>query len=73
VFYRVQQYYSSAWHTLTTSPCFALSSASTDAGWVSLSNAINSKFRMAAEYVHSSKDNTNVSTWGAWQYFTVRS
>ncbi|MGW3244888.1 hypothetical protein [Streptomyces sp. NPDC001070] len=73
VLYRVQQYYSGAWHTLTTSPCYALSSTSAGAGSLSLSNAINSKFRMAAEYVHSSKDNTNASTWGAWQYFTVRS
>ncbi|MEU4092637.1 hypothetical protein [Streptomyces sp. NPDC026673] len=72
VLYRVQQYYSGAWHTLTTSPCYALSSASTGAGSVSLSHAINGRFRLAAEYVHSSKDTTNVSTWGAWQYFTVR-
>jgi hypothetical protein len=28
--------------------------------------------RVAAQYVHSSRDNTNLSTWGAWQYFTVR-
>jgi hypothetical protein len=27
---------------------------------------------VAAQYVHSSQNNTNLSTWGAWQYFTVR-
>jgi hypothetical protein len=70
--FRVQQYYSSAWHTRTTSPCYALSSTSTGAAKLTLSNAINGKFRMAAEYVHSSKDNTNLSTWSSWQYLTVR-
>jgi hypothetical protein len=39
---------------------------------LSLTKAVNSKFRMRAEYVHSSKDTGNLSTWGAWQYFTVR-
>jgi hypothetical protein len=26
---------------------------------------------MRAEYVHSSKDTTNHSTWGGWQFFTT--
>ncbi|WP_159002143.1 hypothetical protein [Streptomyces sp. NRRL B-3229] len=30
------------------------------------------RLRMRAEYVHSTKDTGNLSTWGAWQYFTVR-
>jgi hypothetical protein len=39
---------------------------------MTLTKSVNSRFRIAAEYIHSSKDNTNLSTWGAWQYFTVR-
>ncbi|WP_127356545.1 hypothetical protein [Actinacidiphila soli] len=70
--FQVQRYYSSAWHTLSTSSCHTLSKTSSGYGTLSLTNAINSKFRMRAEYVHSSKDTTNLSTWGAWQFFTVR-
>ncbi|MER6533162.1 hypothetical protein ABT215_04940 [Streptomyces sp900105755] len=36
-----------------------------------LTTAVNSKFRVRAEYVHSNKDTGNLNTWGAWQYFTV--
>jgi len=39
---------------------------------MSLSKWVGSRFRVAAQYVHSSRDNTNLSTWGAWQYFTVK-
>ncbi|MGR6971472.1 Ig-like domain-containing protein [Streptomyces cynarae] len=72
VVYRVQRYYSGAWHTQSTTPCSSLGSTSTGSQQMSLTNAVNSRFRVAAEYVHSSKDNTNLTTWGAWQYFTVR-
>ncbi|MFJ9148195.1 choice-of-anchor D domain-containing protein [Streptomyces sp. NPDC102270] len=72
VLYRVQRYYSGAWHTQSTSPCSALTSASTGSQQMSLTNGVNNKYRVAAQYVHSSRDNTNLSTWGAWQYFTVR-
>ncbi|WP_328749712.1 choice-of-anchor D domain-containing protein [Streptomyces sp. NBC_00285] len=72
VLYRVQRYYSSAWHTQSTTSCSALSSTSTGRQQMSLTNSVNSRFRVAAQYVHSSRDNTNLSTWGAWQYFTVR-
>ncbi|WP_326665464.1 choice-of-anchor D domain-containing protein [Streptomyces canus] len=70
--FRVQRYYSGAWHTQTTTPCSALSSASAGRHKMALTSSVNSRFRIAAEYVHSSRDNTNLSTWGAWQYFTVR-
>ncbi|MEU0209470.1 Ig-like domain-containing protein [Streptomyces canus] len=70
--FRVQRYYSNAWHTQTTTPCAALSSASAGRHKMALTRSVNSRFRIAAEYVHSSRDNTNLSTWGAWQYFTVR-
>lgn len=70
--FRVQRYYSGAWHTQTTTPCSALSSASAGRHKMALTRSVNSRFRIAAEYVHSSRDNTNLSTWGAWQYFTVR-
>lgn len=72
ILFRVQRYYSGAWHTQTTTPCAALSSAGAGRHKMSLTNSVGSKFRIAAEYVHSSRDTTNPSTWGAWQYFTVR-
>ncbi|MFE2424193.1 choice-of-anchor D domain-containing protein [Streptomyces hokutonensis] len=72
ILFRVQRYYSGAWHTQTTTPCAALSSASAGRHKMSLTNSVGSRFRIAAEYVHSSRDTTNPSTWGAWQYFTVR-
>gem|GEM_PF-610985 len=72
IVFRVQRYYSSAWHTQTTTPCAALSSSSTGRHQMSLSKWVGSRFRVAAQYVHSSRDNTNLSTWGAWQYFTVK-
>ncbi|MFF0010635.1 choice-of-anchor D domain-containing protein [Streptomyces sp. NPDC005374] len=70
--FRVQRYYSGAWHTQTTTPCSALSSTSTGRHKMALTNSVNSRFRIAAGYVHSSQDKANLSTWGAWQYFTVR-
>ncbi|MFF7642179.1 choice-of-anchor D domain-containing protein [Streptomyces canus] len=72
VLYRVQRYYSGAWHTQSTSPCSALSSTSTGRQQMSLTHSVNNRYRVAAQYVHSSRDTTNLSTWGAWQYFTVR-
>ncbi|MFF2381292.1 hypothetical protein [Streptomyces sp. NPDC058108] len=72
VHFQVQQYYSGAWHTLSTSGCFTLGSKSTVTARLSLTQAVGQKFRVRSEYVHSSKDTTNVSTWGGWQYLTVR-
>ncbi|MFE3855972.1 choice-of-anchor D domain-containing protein [Streptomyces griseorubiginosus] len=72
IVFRVQRYYSGAWHTQTTTPCTALGSTSAGRHQMSLTRSVNSRFRIAAEYIHSSRDNTNLSTWGAWQYFTVR-
>ncbi|MET7732944.1 hypothetical protein ABZT02_16460 [Streptomyces sp. NPDC005402] len=70
--FQTQRYYGGAWHTQSTSTCHTLSTKSTGYATLSLTHAVNSKFRMRAEYVHSSKDTGNLSTWGAWQYFTVR-
>lgn len=70
--FQAQEYYSGGWHTLNTSGCFTLGSKSAVASELSLSNAVNQKFRVRSEYVRSSKDATNVSTWGGWQYLTVR-
>ncbi|UXX97285.1 hypothetical protein N7U49_46385 [Streptomyces sp. AD2-2] len=70
--FQIQRYNSDAWHTQSTSVCRTLSTTSTSYATLGLSNAVNSKFRMRAEYFHSSKDTGNLSTWGAWQYFTVR-
>ncbi|WP_330289626.1 hypothetical protein [Streptomyces sp. NBC_00576] len=70
--FQAQEYYSGAWHTLTTSPCFSLEANSMAVTSLSLTNAVNQKFRVRAEYVRSAKDTTNVSTWGGWLYLTVR-
>ncbi|MFC8514242.1 choice-of-anchor D domain-containing protein [Streptomyces sp. NPDC057257] len=72
IVFRVQRYYSSAWHTQTTTSCAALTSTSTGRYKMSLTKWTNSRFRIAAEYVRSSKDTTNLNTWGTWQYFTVK-
>ncbi|WP_405770886.1 hypothetical protein [Streptomyces sp. NBC_01538] len=70
--FQAQEYYSGAWHTLTTSPCFSLDANSATATSLTLTNAVNQKFRVRVEYVRSAKDATNVSTWGGWLYLTVR-
>ncbi|MFK0155085.1 choice-of-anchor D domain-containing protein [Streptomyces sp. NPDC090493] len=70
--FRVQRYYSGSWHTQTTTPCSTLSSTSAGRHKMSLTKSVNYRYRIAAEYIHSSKDTTSLSTWGAWQYFTVR-
>ncbi|MEU5764325.1 hypothetical protein ABZ782_00200 [Streptomyces asoensis] len=70
--FQVQRYYSAAWHTLTTSGCYALSSTSSTKAQLTLTNALNQKFRVRSEYERSTKDLTNVSTWSGWLYFTVR-
>jgi hypothetical protein len=70
--FQAQQYYSGAWHTLTTSPCYTLNSSSLAAAELSLTNAVGKKFRVRSEYVHSSADYTNLSTWSGWLYLTVR-
>jgi hypothetical protein len=70
--FQAQQYYSGAWHTLTTSGCFSLAANSTAKTQLSLTNALNQKFRVRSEYERRTKDNTNLSTWGGWLYFTVR-
>lgn len=72
VYFQAQEYYSGAWHTLTTSSCFSLAPDSVGVTRLSLTNAVNQKFRVRSHYVHSAKDNTNLSTWGGWLYFTVR-
>ncbi|MFF7949309.1 Ig-like domain-containing protein [Streptomyces griseorubiginosus] len=70
--FQIQRYYGDTWHTQSTSSCHTLSTTSTGYATLSLTHTLNSKFRMRAEYVHSTKDTGNLSTWGAWQYFTVR-
>jgi hypothetical protein len=70
--FQAQQYYSGAWHTLSTSPCYTLNSSSLAAAKLSLTNPVGKKFRVHSEYVHSSADNTNLSTWSGWLYFTFR-
>ncbi|MFG2370151.1 hypothetical protein ACGFY9_01560 [Streptomyces sp. NPDC048504] len=70
--FQAQEYYNKAWHTLTTSSCFSLATGSVGTTSLSLTNAVNQKFRVRTEYVAGAKDATNVSTWGGWLYLTVR-
>ncbi|MFJ4847644.1 MULTISPECIES: hypothetical protein [unclassified Streptomyces] len=69
--FQTQRYYGGAWHTQSTTTCHTLSTKSGASATLGLTKAVNSRFRMRAEYVHSSKDTGNLDTWGAWQYFTV--
>jgi hypothetical protein len=70
--FQEQQFYGGAWHTLLTTGCSPLSSAGTAYARLSLIHATNGQFRLRAEYAQSPKDTTNVTTWGAWEYFTVK-
>ncbi|MEU6094446.1 hypothetical protein [Streptomyces sp. NPDC047079] len=70
--FQIQEYYGGAWHTLSTSGCLSLDRNSTAAAQLTLSHAVDQRFRVRSEYVHSTKDNTNLSTWSGWLYFTVR-
>ncbi|MFD4413645.1 MULTISPECIES: hypothetical protein [unclassified Streptomyces] len=70
--FQAQEYYSGAWHTLTTSSCVSLDANSTAVAQLSLTNAVDQKFRVRSEYEHSTKDTTNLSTWSGWLYLTVR-
>ncbi len=70
--FQAQEYYDKAWHTLTTSSCFSMAPGSVGVTQLSLTNAVNQKFRVRTEYVAGAKDTTNVSTWGGWLYLTVR-
>jgi YVTN family beta-propeller protein len=70
--FQAQEYYNKAWHTLTTSSCFSLATGSAATTGLSLTNAVNQRFRVRSEYVAGAKDASNVSTWGGWLYLTVR-
>ncbi|WP_043667017.1 YncE family protein [Streptomyces xylophagus] len=70
--FQAQEYYSKAWHTLTTSSCFSMTADSVGVTLLSLTHAVGQKFRVRTEYVAGTKDTTNVSTWGGWLYLTVR-
>ncbi|MFF7970644.1 hypothetical protein [Streptomyces sp. NPDC007905] len=70
--FQAQEYYSGAWHTLTTSDCFTLDANSTAATQLGLTNAVDHRFRVRSEYVHATTDTANPSTWSGWLYLTVR-
>ncbi|MFD6919453.1 hypothetical protein ACFV99_04430 [Streptomyces sp. NPDC059944] len=70
--FQTQRHYGGAWHTRSTSACHTLSTKSTGAMSLALTKATGDRLRIRAEYVHSTKDTGNRSTWGAWQYVTVR-
>ncbi|MGW3262815.1 YncE family protein [Streptomyces sp. NPDC001056] len=70
--FQAQEYYSGAWHTLTTSGCFSLDTKSTSTTQLTLTNPVDQKFRVRSQYVHSAKDDTNLTTWSGWLYLTVR-
>ncbi|MGW5279257.1 hypothetical protein ACWERI_07325 [Streptomyces collinus] len=71
--FQAQEYAGGAWHTLTTSDCFALDAHSTAVTRLSLTDAVGHRFRVRSEYVHARTDSGNLSTWGGWLYLTVRS
>ncbi|MFK0152474.1 hypothetical protein ACIQVK_10395 [Streptomyces sp. NPDC090493] len=70
--FQAQEYYSGAWHTIGTSSCFSMAPGSTGVTHLVLTHAVNQRFRVRTEYVHSSKDTSNADTWGGWLYLTVR-
>ncbi|MGW7422878.1 hypothetical protein ACWGJB_23005 [Streptomyces sp. NPDC054813] len=70
--FQTQRYRAGAWHTESTSACHSLTSKSTTGLSTALTMSTGGRFRIRAEYVPSAKDTGNLSTWGAWQYFTVR-
>ncbi|SEE88209.1 hypothetical protein [Streptomyces sp. Ag109_O5-10] len=70
--FQAQEYYSGAWHTIGTSSCFSMTPGSTGVTHLALTHAVNQRFRVRTEYVHSSKDTSNADTWGGWLYLTVR-
>ncbi|MFE5031822.1 hypothetical protein [Streptomyces sp. NPDC056683] len=70
--FQAQEYYSGAWHTIGTSSCFSMDPNSTGVTHLALTHAVNQRFRVRTEYVHSSKDTSNADTWGGWLYLTVR-
>jgi len=72
VYLTVQEYYSGGWHTISSSGCRTLSAASAYASALRLSNANGQDFRAIAEYVQSSKDTSNLTTYSPWYYFAVR-
>ncbi|MEU3030937.1 hypothetical protein ACPCBC_22090 [Streptomyces incarnatus] len=70
--FQAWQYRSGAWHPLTTSGCYPLTANGTSATRLTLTNAVGQRFRVCSEYVQSAQDDTNVTTWGGWLCFTVR-
>ncbi|MGW2961252.1 hypothetical protein ACWDGI_22665 [Streptomyces sp. NPDC001220] len=70
--FQIQRYQDGAWHTESTSACHSLTSKSTTDLSTALTRSTGGRFRIRAEYVPTAKDSGNLSTWGAWQYFTVR-
>ncbi|WP_089100284.1 hypothetical protein [Streptomyces hyaluromycini] len=70
--FQAQEYYSGAWHTIGTSSCFSMTPGSTGVTHLILTHAVNQRFRVRTEYVHSTKDTSNADTWGGWLYLTVR-
>ena len=69
----LQEYYRSTWSNVVSNSCETLNSASTVSVLAELTNAVGHQFRIDARYVHSAADTQNLNTYGAWQYFTVRS
>jgi hypothetical protein len=69
----VQQWFGAqfGWRHNTTAGCYKLDSSSQFSTFLTLLNAGPAEYRMRAEYVRSSGDNTNVNTNGAWFYFEV--
>jgi hypothetical protein len=67
----VQQYGSNTWFANQTFGCYTLNKQSETEALFSLTEAAGAQYRMRADYIHSRKDTTNLSTKGSWFYFEV--
>jgi hypothetical protein len=70
--FEVQEYYQGAWHANVSTKCASLDSSSKISAGFGLTHAgIGFHYRIRADYIRSSKDTTNLSNDGAWQYLMV--
>lgn len=59
------------WDADTKYGCDKIDAASHDTAPFSLNQAVGDRYRIRADYIHSSSDNANLNAQGPWLYFTV--
>ena len=68
----MQEHYRGAWHANVVTKCASLDSSSKISGAFVLTHAdIGFHYRIRADYVRRTKDTTNLSGDGAWQFLMV--